>query len=85
MCSPVQLLSSALNRKQPINLLLFRIVIFLVPRNQVIWTARLNATKIIFRHMRKEENQLDVTECFIALMIRSTCFGHLYVEVPETC
>jgi len=27
---------------------------------------------------RTEENQLDATECFIALIICSTCFGHLY-------
>ena len=29
---------------------------------------------------RREENQQDVTECFIALMIRSTCFGHFYAH-----
>ena len=29
-------------------------------------------------HLRREENQLDVTECFIALMICSACFGHFY-------
>jgi hypothetical protein len=33
--------------------------------------------------MRREENQLDVTECFIALMIRSTCFGHFYANHQE--
>jgi len=27
-------------------------------------------------HKRREENQLDATECFIALIICSTCFGH---------
>ena len=32
---------------------------------------------------RREENQLDVTECFIALMIRSTCFGHFYAHHQE--
>jgi len=34
----------------------------------------------------EKKNQLDVTECFIALMILSTCFGHLYVhhQEPET-
>jgi len=38
------------------------------------------------RAMRREENQLDVTECFIALMIRSTCFRHVYAhhKVLET-
>jgi len=33
--------------------------------------------------MRREENQLDATECFIALMIRSTCFGHFYAHHQE--
>jgi len=28
----------------------------------------------------REENQLDVTECFIALIIYSTYFGHLYAH-----
>jgi hypothetical protein len=32
---------------------------------------------------RKEENQLDATECFIALIICSTCFGHLYDHHQE--
>ena len=27
---------------------------------------------------RREEKQQDATECFIALIICSTCFGHLY-------
>jgi hypothetical protein len=31
----------------------------------------------------EKKNQLDVTECFIALMIRSTCFGHFYVHHQE--
>jgi xanthine/uracil permease len=34
-------------------------------------------------NMRREENQLDVTECFIALMIRSACFGHFYAHHQE--
>jgi hypothetical protein len=34
-------------------------------------------------YMRREENQLDTTECFIALVIRSTCFGHLYAHHQE--
>ena len=33
--------------------------------------------------MRREENRLDVTECFIALMILSTCFGHFYAHHQE--
>ena len=31
----------------------------------------------------EKKNQLDVTECFIALMICSTCFGHLYAQHQE--
>jgi len=34
-------------------------------------------------HKRREENQLDATECFIALVICSTCFGHLYAHHQE--
>ena len=32
---------------------------------------------------RREGNQLDTTECFIALIICSTCFGHLYAHHQE--
>jgi len=32
---------------------------------------------------RREENQLDATECFIALIICPTCFGHLYAHHQE--
>ena len=32
---------------------------------------------------RTEENQLDATECFIAHIICSTCFGHLYAHHQE--
>jgi len=31
----------------------------------------------------EKKNQLDVTEIFIALMIRSTCFGHFYAHHQE--
>ena len=34
-------------------------------------------------HKRREENQLDATECFIALILCSTCFGHLYAHHQE--
>jgi len=34
-------------------------------------------------HMRREENQLDTTEWFIALVICSTCFMHLYPHHQE--
>ena len=33
--------------------------------------------------VRREENQLDTTEWFIALIICSTCFGHLYAHHQE--
>jgi len=31
----------------------------------------------------RQENQLDATECFIALVICSTCFGYLYAHHQE--
>jgi len=34
-------------------------------------------------YMRREGNQLDATECFVALIICSTCFGHLYAHHQE--
>jgi len=34
-------------------------------------------------YKRREENQLDATECFIALIICSTCFGHFYAHHQE--
>jgi hypothetical protein len=34
-------------------------------------------------HIRREENQLDATEWFIALKICSTCFGHSYAHHQE--
>ena len=34
-------------------------------------------------NIRREENQPDATEWFIALIICSTCFGHLYVHHQE--
>jgi len=33
-----------------------------------------------FAYFGREENQIDATECFIALIICSTCFGHLYAH-----
>ena len=35
------------------------------------------------QYKRTEENQLDATECFIALIICSTCFGHLHAHHQE--
>jgi len=34
-------------------------------------------------YKRREENQLVATECFIVLIICSTCFGHLYAHHQE--
>jgi len=31
----------------------------------------------------ENKNQLNVTECFIALIICSTCFGHFYADLQE--
>ena len=36
-----------------------------------------------WEHKRREENQLDATEWFIALEICSTCFGNLYAHHQE--
>jgi hypothetical protein len=33
--------------------------------------------------INKEENQLDATQYFIALVISSTCFGHHYAHHQE--
>jgi len=35
----------------------------------------------LYKH--REENQLDATECFIALIMCSPCFGHLYAHHQE--
>ena len=32
---------------------------------------------------REEKSQLDATECFIALIICSTCFGNFYAHHQE--
>jgi len=34
-------------------------------------------------YLRREENQLDANECFISLISRPTCFGHLYAHHQE--
>jgi len=39
--------------------------------------------QIVHKYKRREENQLDATECFIALIICSTFFGHLYAHHQE--
>ena len=38
-------------------------------------------TLIVGKH--REENRLDATECFIVLIICSTCFGHLHAHHQE--
>jgi len=35
------------------------------------------------QYKRREENQVDATECFIALVICSTCFRHLHAHHQE--
>jgi hypothetical protein len=39
--------------------------------------------KIETQHKRRKENQLDATECFIALKICSTYFGQIYAQHQE--
>jgi len=36
-----------------------------------------------FNHKRREGNQLDANECFIAIIICSTYFGHSYAHHQE--
>jgi len=42
-----------------------------------------NSEPSMFNVQGREENQLDATECYIALIICSTCFGHLYAHHQE--
>ena len=54
------------------------------------WTERIPQLKLEYckinknsqttREERREENQLDATECFIALINCPKCFGHLYAH-----
>ena len=49
----------------------------------MLWNLRLaNFKANVFKFVEKK-NQLDVTECFIAFTIRSTCFGHFYAHHQE--
>jgi len=43
--------------------------------------CRLSINRIIRK--RREENQIDATECFITLISCSTCFGHIYAHYQE--
>ena len=45
----------------------------------LIWSMFVHASL----YKRREENQIDATEWFIALIIFSTCFGHLYAHHQE--
>ena len=47
-------------------------------KNMLTWITTL--TDSTHQGERREESQLDATECFIALIICSTCFGHLYAR-----
>ena len=38
---------------------------------------------LVFGMCVEKKNQLEVTECFFALMICSTCFGHFYAHHQE--
>ena len=44
------------------------------------WASKAK-TALIYK--LREENQLDATECFIAIIICSTCFGHSYAHHHE--
>ena len=37
----------------------------------------------LHRYKHREENQLDATECFIAIIICSICFAHSYAHHQE--
>ena len=57
-----------------------RLLLFCTLTNKcTIWCMFVRASL----YKRREENQLDATECFIALIICSTCFGHLYAHHQE--
>ena len=53
--------------------------ISIVYRVKLIWCIFVHASL----YMHREENQLVATEWFIALVISSTCFGHLYAHHQE--
>jgi len=55
---------------------------FMVVSRCIILTMR-SVSDNRCRDKRREENQLDATEWFIALIICSTCFGHLYAHHQE--
>jgi hypothetical protein len=42
-----------------------------------------NVPRIVSHISYEKENQLDATQWFIELMIRSTCFGHYYAHHQE--
>ena len=57
-----------------------------------VWTVRngaghrnteISKHRIPTLYVHEERNQLDATQWFIELMIRSTCFGHYYAHHQE--
>ena len=54
-------------------------VLLIVHLSIILATEQLNAHIL----KRREENQLGATECFIAIIICSTCFGHSYAHHQE--
>ena len=53
-----------------------------IEQNTVVWAVTMHNVDI-YSDKHREVNQLDATECFIALTICSTCFGHLYAHHQE--
>ena len=54
--------------------------------NRQTYGFNLETVNLIVRsslYKPREENQLYAAECFIALIICSTCFGHLYDHLQE--
>jgi hypothetical protein len=49
----------------------------------LVLSLKLKYLEMLFEFLRTEENQLDATEWFIALIICSTCFGHFYAHHQE--
>ena len=47
----------------------------------ILKSCSINPQKCLYQ--RREETQLDATQCFIALIICSTCFGHSYAHHQE--
>ena len=50
---------------------------------KAIISHKINQIINTVKHKRREGNQLDSAECFIVLIICSTCFRHLYAHHQE--